>query len=154
MSDPRPLGRGGGGPAWEAALPGGQALGPSSGIPRKGWHRQARAREGWCGTHAVEFPAFLRGSHPPGVIHAGLALVVLDLGQQESGVRASAFRGDGFLPPRRSSLPGAPSCGRRAAHPSRNQSSGHRSLEGGQELGTHTEKQLVTRRGRHLRVRV
>jgi hypothetical protein len=51
-----------------------------------GW-KEAHPEEVWGDTHAMELPSFLCGFHPPGVIHIGLALIVLNLKQQALGMR-------------------------------------------------------------------
>lgn len=47
--------------------------------------------EGCSDTHTVKFPSFLCGFHPPRVICIGLALVILNLRQQEFEIRVLAF---------------------------------------------------------------
>lgn len=80
LSDNCPLGREEWRPRW-----GGRTLwrkGPWSLF----WNLQG---EGCSDTHTVQFPSFLCGFHPPRVICIGLALVILNLRQQEFEIRVS-----------------------------------------------------------------
>lgn len=47
------------------------------------WAFSGTSEKAGCDTHTVEFPSFLRGFHPPGVIHIRLTLIILDLRQRE-----------------------------------------------------------------------